>query len=52
MTGISLLIIKNSKFTFNENQFGNNLVSVIIFHIYKILGIDADTFKLNSGTSF
>ena len=39
-------------FTFNENQFENNLVSVIAFHIYVILGIDADTFKLNSGTSF
>ena len=39
-------------FTFNENQFENNLVSVIAFHIYIILGIDADTFKLNSGTSF
>ena len=39
-------------FTFNENQFENNLVSVIAFHVYVILGIDADTFKLNSGTSF
>ena len=39
-------------FTFNENQFENNLVSVIAFHIYIILGIDADTFKLNSGTPF
>ena len=39
-------------FTFNENRFENNLVSVIAFHIYVILGIDADTFKLNSGTSF
>ena len=39
-------------FTFNENQFENNLVSVIAFHIYVILGIDADTFKLNSGTYF
>ena len=42
MTGILLLIIKNSKI----------LLSVIAFHIYVILGIDADTFKLNSGTSF
>ena len=39
-------------FTFNENQFENNLVSVIAFHIYVILGIDADTFKLNSDASF
>jgi len=39
-------------FTFNENQFENNLVSIIAFHIYVILGIDADTFELNSGTPF
>ena len=26
---------------FNENQFENNLVSVIAFHIYMIIGIDA-----------
>jgi len=37
-------------FTFNKNQFENNLVSVIAFHVYVILGIDADTFSLNSGT--
>ena len=39
-------------FTFNKNQFENNLVSVIAFHIYVILGIDSDTFELNSGSSF
>jgi len=38
--------------TFNKNQFENNLISVISFHIYIILGIDADTFKLNSGTEY
>ena len=44
MTGISLLIIKNSKILLlTKNQFENNLVSVIAFHIYVILGIDADT---------
>ena len=30
--------------SFNENQFENNLVSVIAFHINMILGIDSDTF--------
>ena len=34
--------------TFNKNQFENNLISVISFHIYIILGIDADTFKLTT----
>ena len=34
---------------FNPNQFESNLVSVIAFHIYMILGFDADTFELNAG---
>tara|TARA_B100001175_G_scaffold166039_1_gene140783 strand:+ start:324 stop:1217 length:894 start_codon:yes stop_codon:yes gene_type:complete len=38
--------------TFNENQFENNLISVLAFHIYMVLGIDSDTFMQNSGTSY
>ena len=38
--------------SFNENQFENNLVSVIAFHINMILGVDSDTFELNSGTQY
>ena len=34
---------------FNSNQFESNLVSVIAFHVYMILGMDADTFELNGG---
>ena len=37
---------------FNNTQFESNLVSVIAFHIYMILGMDADTFELNGGTSY
>lgn len=37
---------------FNTIQFESNLVSVIAFHIYMILGIDADTFELNGGSSY
>jgi hypothetical protein len=37
---------------FNENSFESNLVSVISFYVYTILGMDADTFTLNGGTSF
>lgn len=36
---------------FNENQFESNLVSVISFYVYTILGFDGDTFALNGGTS-
>ena len=37
---------------FNADVFESNLVSVLAFHIYMILGIDADTFDMNSGDVF
>ena len=37
---------------FNENTYESNLVSVVSFYIYAILGFDADTFSLNDGTHF
>ncbi len=37
---------------FNENSFESNLVSVISFYVYTILGMDADTFSLNGGTAY
>lgn len=35
---------------FNENVFESNLVAVIAYYAYVILGIDADTFSLEGGT--
>ena len=37
---------------FNTTQFESNLVSVIAFHVYMILGMDADTFELNGGSEY
>lgn len=37
---------------FNENQFESNLMSVISYYAYIILGLDADTFSLEGGTEF
>jgi hypothetical protein len=37
---------------FSPNQFESNLVSVIAFHAYMILGMDADTFELNGGDPY
>ena len=37
---------------FNPNQFESNLVSVLTFHIYMILGLDADTFQLKGGDEY
>jgi hypothetical protein len=37
---------------FNKNQFVSNLVSVIAYHVYMILGIDADTFAQKGGEEY
>lgn len=37
---------------FNPNSFESNLVSVITYYVYIILGIDADTFEKNGGTPY
>ncbi len=35
---------------FNENVFESNLISVISYYVYIILGLDADTFSLEGGS--
>lgn len=37
---------------YNPNSFDSNLVSTIVFYVYTILGVDADTFKLNGGSEY
>lgn len=37
---------------FNPNQFESNLVSVLAYHVYMILGLDADTFEQNGGDEY
>ena len=37
---------------YNPTQFESNLVSVITYHIYMILAMDADTFSLNGGEEY
>ncbi|TSE09515.1 MULTISPECIES: DUF4835 family protein [Aquimarina] len=37
---------------YNPNNFESNLISVVAFYLYTILGVDADTFEMNSGTSY
>lgn len=36
---------------YNPTQFESNLVSILAFHAYMILGIDADSFALNGGSN-
>ncbi len=37
---------------YNPNQYESNLVSVIAFHIYMVLGLDADTFEKKGGEKY
>ena len=37
---------------FNPNTFDSNLVSTIVFYVYTILGVDADSFALNGGEEY
>lgn len=37
---------------YNPNQFESNLISVLAFHIYMVLGIDADTFSPKGGDAY
>lgn len=53
---------KDEQFSFNyrefeplnysQNSYSSNLVSVISFYVYTILGLDADTFQLQGGTAY
>lgn len=48
----SFQYIEFQNLIYNENQFESNLVSVLAFHVYMILGLDADTFQINGGDEY
>jgi hypothetical protein len=37
---------------FNPNTFDSNLVSVLAYHVYTIIGLDASTFEKNAGDPY
>lgn len=37
---------------YSQNSYSSNLVSVVSFYVYTILGLDADTFALEGGTPY
>ncbi|EDP69881.1 hypothetical protein FBALC1_10127 [Flavobacteriales bacterium ALC-1] len=37
---------------YNPQQFESNLISVLAFHVYMILAMDADSFELNGGDDY
>ena len=44
--------IEYEKLIFNPNSFDSNLVSVIAYYAYVIIGLDADTYAMNSGMEY
>ena len=50
-TNFSFEYIENQNMIFKERQFsGKNLIDVLSFYVYLILGYDADTFQMKGGT--
>ena len=49
---LSFIYNEFQQLNFNENSFDSNLVSILTFYAYTILGIDADTFALNGGQEY
>lgn len=49
---IDFQYLEYAPFFYNDNQFENNLISLISFYVYTILGIDGDTFELNGGQPY
>jgi hypothetical protein len=43
---------RNARLQFTENQFVNNLTSLLAFYAYYLLGIDGDTFAENGGDPY
>lgn len=43
---------QNTQYNFNADQFQNNLVSVLAYYAYMIIGFDYDTFALEGGTPY
>jgi len=51
-TSFSFKYVEFQDLIFNKNQYESNLVSVLAFHIYMVLGIDADSFAENGGEEY
>jgi hypothetical protein len=51
-TQIEFSYIENEPIEYNENSIESNLVAVVTYYLYMILGIDFDTFSPEGGTPF
>ena len=49
----SFTYLEFENLTYNSNGgFESNLISVIAYYVYVILGVDGDSFKRNGGTEY
>lgn len=51
-TNFTFDYLTNTQFSFNADQFQNNLVSTLAYYAYMIIGYDYDTFSLQGGTPY
>ena len=51
-TDFNFRYLEYQNLNFSATQFESNLVSVIAFHVYMILAMDADTFEPNGGQKY
>lgn len=51
-TSVSFQYNEFEPLIYNPNSFDGNLVSTVVFYVYTILGVDADTFKLKGGQAY
>ncbi|MDR1876344.1 MAG: DUF4835 family protein [Flavobacteriaceae bacterium] len=52
-TDFTFAYLESENLTFNDRRFsGKNLIDVITFYVYMILGYDADTFSQRGGTEY
>lgn len=51
-TDFNFRYVEFQNLNYSDEQFQSNLISVLTFHIYMILGLDADTFEPNGGDPY
>jgi hypothetical protein len=44
--------VEYAPFFYNDNQYENNLISIITYYVYVFLGMDAASFELNGGDQY
>ncbi len=51
-TEVNFDYFQNTQYNFNPDQFRNNLVSVLAYYAYMVIGFDYDTFSPKGGTPY